>query len=111
MARNGWIMLDKILIDHLDKMDNVSDDIEILLDKVFKSLDIDEIIENPQEAMLESATLLSELIINNILKDSVKNGRDLADKIEALKRGDKIDLPSGKDPKVNEGLANDKSRD
>ena len=97
-------MLDKILIKHLDKMDLIADDIDNIINKVMGMIDIELVIENPQEAMLGISDVVQEMLKEEIIEKSLQNGEDLAIEIESLKRGDKIELPNKEDSTVNKEL-------
>lgn len=93
--------LDKVLINHLDSMDKLENEIEDDIDRIVKSLSVDEIIENPNQALQEFQEAVEELLNEKYYPEAVKEGFTLAEQIE--KDGD-IRIDPSKDPNKNEGV-------
>lgn len=92
-------MLDKIIIKHLDKMQALEEQAQADIESIFKALDIDEVLDDPEGAMVQVATLVGEMIEIKILDECVKNGIEIAQKISELERDIKIQKTN--DPKIN----------
>ena len=103
-------MLDRVIISHLDEMDKVSDEAEGLIEKVIKSLDIDEVLDDPMGTMQEVSEVVKEILLYNIIPKAIKNGEDFVSAIESLKRGEKIEIPDSSNPNLNKELVDDRSK-
>lgn len=104
-------MLDIVIRKHIDSMDSIALDIDTQIDKLMKSIDIDAIMENPQDAMIQIGEAMGEILKNKIIPNSVNQGHQLAATIEKLRKGEKIEIPDTENPTLNKELADDKRRD
>jgi len=100
-------MLDKVMIKHLDGMNEIETEIESALDRLFKDINIDAILDSPQEAMLAVTEIFKEMMVDKVIPLSVKEGQDLAEYIKRLRKGEKIEIPDSNDPNLNKENADD----
>lgn len=100
-------MLDRVMIKHLDGMSDIEDKIEASLDKMFKNINIDAILDNPQAAMIELIEVFQEMMADDVIPLSVKQGQSLAEQIKKLRKGEKIEIPDSNDPNLNKENASD----
>ncbi len=94
-------MLNKVLIKHLDEVDALEADVEADIDKIMKAIDIDECIENPQEALLIITNAIKELVLLKYADRAAKLGLDVVKGIEGSK---KIKIQQTDNPKLNKGI-------
>lgn len=98
-------MLDKTLHKHLDLMDSIEADIDKEIDKIYKALDIDEIIANPKDEMLEAGRAVARVLEDKFFKRATDAGLDLAKIIkEHIKKDKDFKISASKDPNLNEDL-------
>jgi hypothetical protein len=95
-------MLDKIIHKHLDQMDEIQNKIDADISLIMENIDIDAVIENPHDALSKVADTLSDLIEEEYLEESIKQGIEFSKEIARAK---KITVSDSSDPKEN----NDKS--
>lgn len=93
--------LDKVLISHLEKQDVLEDGIEADIDALIAKLNITELMNNPEEALLALVGKIQLDLKEKYYPESAKNGVELAVTIE--KDGD-IQIPKSNDPTLNEDL-------
>lgn len=94
-------MLDKVIIDHLDKMDELENNIEDDFDSMLLDVDVDEMIDNPQEVMMNLAEDMQILLEEKYYTFAAANGIKFAKNI--TDDGD-IKIPKSKDPNLNEDV-------
>jgi len=99
-------MLDKVVISHLDQMDALEDEIKKDIDAIFKTIDIDALLANPELEVMTIVEAVKHLLTERYIQRAIEQGKDFATKVEKLKRD--IVIPDSKDPNLNEALANDK---
>jgi hypothetical protein len=102
-------MLDKVVRAHLDQMDALEDDIKKDIDDIFKTIDIDALLSDPHLEVMTIVEAVKHLLIERYIKRAIEQGKDFSKKVEKLKRD--IVIQDSNDPKLNEAMANDKSRD
>lgn len=93
--------LDKVLISHLEKQDDLEDGVEADIDTLIAALDITELMNNSEEALLALVGKVQIDLKEKYYPESAKNGVELAVTIE--EDGD-IQIPKSTDPTLNEGL-------
>jgi len=105
-------MLDKSLHKHLDIIDEIEADIDKEITKIYKALDIDDIINDPEGEMLATARAVRDTIHEKFADRAVEAGLDLAKVIQDhIKKNKDFKISNSKDPKLNEDLLDDKSND
>ena len=99
-------MLDKNLHKHLDLMDSIEADIEKEIDKIYKAIDIDEVIADPEGEMLAVAQAIRTAIEEKFMKRAADAGIDLAKLVQNhIKTNKDFKIQDSKNPKLNEDLA------
>lgn len=99
-TRYGDNMLDKVILTHVEEMDNVEERIKEDLDKLIDTLDVDELMNDPEKVLQTFTAYVNEYIQNKYWEVAAKNGIEFANSIR--KDGD-IQVPKTNDPKLNEG--------
>lgn len=94
-------MLDKVIHDHLDRMDMLEDEMKDELEAFISQLNIDAVMDDPAGTMQALVDAMGELILENYAERAVKEGITFAKSIEGH-RG-KIEVALSDDPKLNEG--------
>ncbi len=103
-------MLDKSLHQHLDLMDEIEADIDKEILKIYKALDIDDIIADPDGEMLAAAQAVEDIIEVKFAKRAIAAGLDLAEIVkEHIADNEDIKIQNSKDPNLNQELDDDKS--
>ena len=97
--------LDKLIHNHIDKMDELEEDVKDDIDKIYEGLDIERILNDPEGEMLTTAEQIKKLIIDNYTPKAIENGFDVAEKIDKLRRD--IVIQDTDDPKINKEQFND----
>lgn len=93
-------MLDGVIVKHLDMMDILEESIEKDFDDILDAIDIDLIIDNPQQALRMAAEDMQNLLIEKYYTIAAENGIKFARDI--IKDGD-VKIEKTDDPNLNEG--------
>ena len=93
--------LDKVIVSHIEKQDDLEDGIESDIDTLVDNISIEAIMANPEEALLVIVAQVQDDLKAKYYPESAKNGVELAVTIEA--DGD-IQVPKSNDPELNEAL-------
>lgn len=93
--------LDKVILDHVEELQDIEDQLQDEIDTLIDKLDINEIIDDPELALTE----LVDIIMNDLLEKKYypiasKKGTELAKQVD----NDIIEVTLSKDPKLNEDL-------
>ncbi len=94
--------LDKVLISHLEKQDELEDGIEADVDTLVDKLSIPDLMQGAEEILLGLVAAVQEQLKESYYPESAKNGVEFATDIE--KDGD-IQVPKTDDPVLNKELA------
>jgi hypothetical protein len=92
--------LDKVLVSHLDDMDKIEDELDEIIERLVDNIDINAIITDPLNSLGEVAAIMIDLLDEDIYKDAVKNGIELAN---AIRKDGDIKIQRADDPNKNEG--------
>jgi len=98
--------LDKVVIKHLDVMEALEERLDKEIDGLYKKLNIDELIENPEGALIDFSAQVKDLLEYRYFPEAAEEGIGFAQKVE---KDGSIEVPKSKDPKLNEDL-DDKSK-
>jgi hypothetical protein len=99
LKRNGsFKMLDQIIHKHLNKIDEIKLGVEKDIDSLIKEIDIDDVIENPEEILIYIVDILQELLLDKYAEDAVKSGIELS---KAIAKDGEIVVDESKDPNLN----------
>ena len=93
--------LDKVLISHLEKQDDLEDGIEADIDALVNKIKIPNLMNGAEEVLIELVALVQEQLKEEYYPESAKNGVEFATDIEA--DGD-IQVPKTDDPVLNKEL-------
>lgn len=93
-------MLDQVIVKHLDAMDILEESIENDFDEILRDIDIDLIIDNPQEVLQMAAEDMENLLIEKYYTIAAENGIKFAKSI--IDDGD-VKIQKSDDPNLNEG--------
>ena len=93
--------IDKVLLNHLDDQDVLEDGIAEDIDKLILGLSIKDLMNNPEEALLQLVLKVQENLKENYYVNASKNGIELAKNIQS--DGD-IQIPKSNDPNLNEDV-------
>lgn len=92
-------MLDKTIHAHLDKMDDIIDDVENEVADMLAALDIDAVIEDPWEASMKVVGLIHQLVVDRYAEPALKAGQDVGARFENMRR--KVVVQKTNDPGIN----------
>jgi len=92
--------LDKVLVSHLDDMDKIEDALDEIIERLVDNIDINAVITDPLNSLGEVAVIMIDLLDEDIYKDAVKNGIELAN---AIRKDGDIKIQRADDPNKNEG--------
>ena len=92
-------MMDKTIHNHLDRVMDIQDSAQKMLEEVFKSLDLRRILKNPT-AELANAAHVAYAIADSHARDAVSEGGRFAK--EVVEKGT-VKVEKSKDPNLNEG--------
>jgi hypothetical protein len=94
-------MLDPVINKHHDKIEEIQADLQIDIDSIIKSIDIDALIDDPQEVMEAVSLIISDKVTTDYLEPAVMAGIEFAKDIQKAKS---IKVDDSKDPQKNEAL-------
>lgn len=94
--------LDKVILDHIRDMDKIEDVIDNEIEFLFNNINIDEFIENPEQALEQFNKKVQTIIIDNHLVKAVENGIDLADAIE---KDGSVEIVDSDNPNENKDIS------
>lgn len=94
-------MLDKILHKHLDEMDKIYDDADKQIDAIINEIDIDELMESPEEYLNEVLDVINDNVINDISDRAMELGEKFAKSIE---KKDEIVIDESTNPNKNKDI-------
>ena len=101
-------MLSKIIVEHLDAMDEVERQINDEIEALIKNINMDVIISDTQMAIEQLVHTINEEIIMPKMENALKLGKELAKKI---KKVGEIVIQDTNDGTINQGVVNDEGRD
>lgn len=79
-------MLDPIIRKHIQEQDKIEEALRADIDKLFESLDIDNVLANPRETFFGIAEQVEILISDRYSLDALENGIKFAKTAEKMKR-------------------------
>ena len=96
--------LDKVILDHIEEVDELEDQVAVDIDKLINKLNIDAVIENPKQALEQLTEMITKLLNDKYYPEVAVKG--LAFAKDVVKDGEiKIDI--SKDPTLNKELVGD----
>lgn len=98
-------MIDVIINKHIDRMDKIEDRFEKDLEGIFSSMNVDEIMADPEGAMLAVVEIIKERVEDEYAKEAINEGIRFAETLEDSGRD--IVIQDTDDPNLNEDIVND----
>jgi len=95
-------MLDQVIHKHLDVMDKIQDRVEAAVDEMMQNLDIDVILENPEESLLALVEYIKSEIADKYIQESIKAGESLE---IAIRKDGEIVISDSDNPRENDDKA------
>jgi len=74
--------MEKEINRHLDTLESLEEKIDVDIDKLFLNLDVKEVFDNPEEALTEIISVLSEILDNEFYEKALKEGITFGEKIK-----------------------------
>lgn len=93
--------MDKVILSHLEKQDELLDDVQSDIDKAYGGLDLHEILQSPRDILEAWAQSVASELVNNHGSKFVDNGINFVKSIEAKKTDVKV---QPRDPDINKNL-------
>lgn len=93
------IQLDKKIVSHLEAMDKIEDAADEDIDKIFKGIDIDDVMNDPQGSMMIVVNKVTKTLEDKHFIDAVKEGSAFGLVIESTKKD--LVIPDSNDPNLN----------
>ena len=101
--------MDKLINTHIDKLDELERQIDLIIEQEMSQIDIDYVISSPQEALAQVAENVKRVFLDNYadkaLELGFEFGRQVKKKIEADKT---IKIDDSDNPKLNAESESDK---
>jgi len=94
-------LLDSVINKHLDVMDELKTGIEKDINDLMTDIDIDIVIDNPEEAMLAVVEIFQEVLLDKYAKTAVEEGIKLS---KAIKKDGEIVVADTDNTKLNEDI-------
>jgi len=95
-------MFDPILHKHIDEMDKIEDSLDKAIDKIFESIDVEEVLNDTQGSMLVVAQAIKNIVEAKYAEMAIEQGLEFVKKIEEMKRD--IEIQKTKNPNINEAV-------
>lgn len=93
-------MLDTAIHRHIDDMDSIEESLERHIDNIFKSIDIDEVIDDPSGSVRVIVDQIYKVIEAKFAEEAFEKGIMFARKIEGMR--EELKIPKSKNPNLNE---------
>ena len=95
--------MDKIINSHVDKLEELERQIDVIIDSETQKIDIDSLVSNPQAVLAEVAESIKEIFLDEYADKAVELGFDLGRIIKKKIEQDKtIKIDDSKDPNLND---------
>jgi len=93
--------LDKVIIKHLDEMDKIEEAIDKDIEKLYKMLDIDVLMQEPEEVLGVFVTRVQNILEDKYFPEAAKKGIEFAEKVKA---DGSIEVEKSNNPNLNKEL-------
>jgi len=101
--------MDKIINAHIDKMEELERQIDVIIDREIGQIKIDKIVSNPQEVLAKITENIKEIFFDKYANEAVELGFDLGRLVKKKIEQDKtIKIDKSKDPNLNDNSGNKK---
>jgi len=98
------MLLDDRIHKHIDQMDKIEERVNKEIDLILQSLDIDDLLESPEEVLLEAVDNFRKILTDELLEESVKVGIDFAKEVKKAKED--LVIADTDNPNLNKEVAN-----
>ena len=95
--------MDKIINSHIDEIEELSRQLDIVIEQEISQLDIDKVIDNPATALAEVVDSIKEIFLDKYSDKAISLGIDLGKVIEKRIKQDKgIKIDDSDNPRLND---------
>jgi len=94
--------LDKIINSHIDKLDELERQVDMIIEQEMSQIDIDYVIESPQEALAQVAENIKRVFLDNYADKAIELGIQFGKQVRKKIEQDKtIKIDDSENPKLN----------
>lgn len=94
--------MDKIINQHIDKIEDIENQLDLIIEQEILTIDIDEVIRDPQNTLLQVAQNIKDIFLEKYGHDVVELGINFGKAIQKKIEQDKtIKVDDSNDPKLN----------
>lgn len=95
--------MDKIINNHIDTIEELERQLDIIIEQEISQIDIDEVIAGPQAALAQVIENIKRIFLDEYVDKAIELGFDFGRVIKKKIEQDKtIKIDDSKDPKLNE---------
>lgn len=95
--------MDKIINAHIDKIEELERQLDVIIDREISQIAIDKVISNPQAILAEVAKSIKETFLDQYADKAVELGFDLGRKVkEKIEKDKTIKIDDSKNPNLND---------
>jgi SepF-like predicted cell division protein (DUF552 family) len=94
--------MDKLINKHIDQIEDIENNLDLIIEQEILTIDIDEVIRDPQNALLQVAQNIKDIFLEKYGHDVVELGIQFGKAIQKKIEQDKtIKVDDTNDPKAN----------
>ena len=94
--------MDKIINSHIDKLDELERQVDMIIEQEMSQIDIDYVIESPQEALAQVAENIKRVFLDNYADKAIELGIQFGKQVRKKIEQDKtIKIDDSENPKLN----------
>jgi hypothetical protein len=94
--------LDRIINSHIDKLDELERQVDMIIEQEMSQIDIDYVIESPQEALAQVAENIKRVFLDNYADKAIELGIQFGKQVRKKIEQDKtIKIDDSENPKLN----------
>jgi len=95
--------MDKIINKHIDKIEEIENNLDLIIEQEILTIDIDEVIRDPQNTLLQVAQNIKDIFLDKYGHDVVELGIQFGKAIQKKIDQDKtIKIQDSNDPTLND---------
>ena len=95
--------MDKLINAHIDTIEELERQLDIIIEQEISQIDIDAVITNPQEALAQIIENIKRIFLDEYADEAIELGFDFGRKIkEKIEQDKTIKIDNSKDPNLNE---------
>lgn len=98
------MLLDDRIHKHIDDMDKIEERVDREIQSVLQSLDIDELLESPEDVLMEAVEEFRKILVGEILDESVSLGVKFAKEVKKAKED--LVIADTENANLNKEIAN-----